>query len=296
MERYKCSLSHFLLNKAVSELNEPSDNPARLAAIDSLRVTFKRENPNVTLIKENDGFLLKFLRARKFQETKTLELLKNYHIQTSQWPQVFQKARKAKEMDLALTSGAVGPLDGKAKNGSVVVLTRYGKGQSSLLDGIALSYLTLDLLSDKEETQINGVTLIHDLAYATPRLIWQFDCRVIRRWLKLLNNGIPITLKNVIYVHQPFNFGSVFNVIYGMIDTTEKEKIVIVGKSYWRLYEYVDQSYLPPAFQGQGPQIDEEGWKTEILKRIDSNNADLTGIYSANTMCRLLGTPSISAR
>lgn len=58
--RYECTLSADLLEKAVTELNEPRDNNERLKAIDVLREAFlKKYSDKYTLIRSDDAFLLR---------------------------------------------------------------------------------------------------------------------------------------------------------------------------------------------------------------------------------------------
>lgn len=58
--RYECTLSPELLEIAVKELNEPSDNNERLKAIDDLREAFlKKYGEKYTLIRSDDAFLLR---------------------------------------------------------------------------------------------------------------------------------------------------------------------------------------------------------------------------------------------
>jgi len=44
-----------------------------------LKAKFKSTYPDLTLIREDDLFIIRFLRARKFDQERALAILYNYH-------------------------------------------------------------------------------------------------------------------------------------------------------------------------------------------------------------------------
>ena len=68
MARYKFTLSAHTLSYAANQLQEPKEDEHRHAAIDSLLSEFKSQYPRITLKREDDEFILSFLRARKFDQ------------------------------------------------------------------------------------------------------------------------------------------------------------------------------------------------------------------------------------
>ena len=109
-KRYRWTLSPQILEKAVRELNEPTDDSKRLVAIDKFREAFKNENRVLPLLTEDDAFLLKFLRARRFDQDKALKLLKHYHIHRREWPEMLVKLENPLMMEKTLAAGVVCPL------------------------------------------------------------------------------------------------------------------------------------------------------------------------------------------
>lgn len=87
---YVCSLTEDLVAKAREELQEKPE--WRLRDVQALRDMVRKECPNLSTSLE-DAFLLRFLRARKFDYDRALQLLINYHSCRRSWPEVFNNLR-----------------------------------------------------------------------------------------------------------------------------------------------------------------------------------------------------------
>lgn len=88
--RYACTLTPELEAKAREELQEKPE--WRLRDVQALRDMVLKERPNLRT-RLDDAFLLRFLRARKFDYDRALQLLLNYHASRRAWPEVFQDLR-----------------------------------------------------------------------------------------------------------------------------------------------------------------------------------------------------------
>ena len=267
METYQCTLSESTIAKAQTELHEPTDNNSRIDAINELRSSFKTNYPECFLMREDDKFFLMFLRARKFNLNSSLDLLHNYHVQQSNWPEFFRKVNNLNSLNEAITAGVVWPLCGKAKNSSAVVVTRFGKDKVTLIDGLALFYFALEkMLEYQEENQINGFIIIHDLAFAGVKVAVQINSQLKKKVLNLLHNALPIRLKKVIMVNQPFIFTAIFNVVKSLLPQKTKERVSVCGNSYNVVLENVDKGLLPKALSGSAPDYDATRIKFEIYR------------------------------
>uniref|UniRef100_A0A8B9HXI4 Tocopherol (alpha) transfer protein-like n=1 Tax=Astyanax mexicanus TaxID=7994 RepID=A0A8B9HXI4_ASTMX len=84
---YSCTLTPELVAKAREELQEKPE--WRLRDVQALRDMILKEQPNLRT-RLDDAFLLRFLRARKFDYDRAMQLLLNYHGSRRAWPEVFQ--------------------------------------------------------------------------------------------------------------------------------------------------------------------------------------------------------------
>ena len=264
--RYECNLSPKVLAKAVEELNEPEDNAERLRAIDELREAFIKANPEMKLIRDDDSFILRFLRARKFNQEKALKMITNYHIQTTSWPEVFDKVKNPSLIKNTLDAGVVLPLKGRAKDGSAIVIGRPGIGENPVvIDLYASIFMTMEKMVEDEETQIHGVTVIQDLAYYGMDYVRQTTPAISKRFIAVVQDSLPLRVKSLNVTNEP----KIFDIVYAIASPFMKEKIkkryMFHGQDFSKLYQIIDKSVLPPMFAGSGPDLDPQEWKSELM-------------------------------
>ena len=119
---YVCSLTEDLVAKAREELQEKPE--WRLRDVQALRDMVRKECPNLSTSLE-DAFLLRFLRARKFDYDRALQLLINYHSCRRSWPEVFNNLRPSALKEV-LASGFLTVLPHTDPRGCHVLCLRPG--------------------------------------------------------------------------------------------------------------------------------------------------------------------------
>ena len=119
---YVCSLTEDLVAKAREELQEKPE--WRLRDVQALRDMVRKECPNLSTSLE-DAFLLRFLRARKFDYDRALQLLVNYHSCRRSWPEVFNNLRPSALKEV-LASGFLTVLPHTDPRGCHVLCLRPG--------------------------------------------------------------------------------------------------------------------------------------------------------------------------
>lgn len=119
---YVCTLSSELIAKAREELQEKPE--WRLRDVQALRDMVCKDYPNLGTCLD-DAFLLRFLRARKFDYDRALQLLVNYHCCRRSWPEVFTNL-KPSAVKAVLESGFVTVLSHLDNEGRHVVCIRPG--------------------------------------------------------------------------------------------------------------------------------------------------------------------------
>lgn len=83
-----------------------------------------QEQPNLRT-RLDDAFLLRFLRARKFDYDRALQLLLNYHAGRKAWPEVFQDL-KPSTVKHVLDLGFLTVLPRPDPNGRYILCLRPG--------------------------------------------------------------------------------------------------------------------------------------------------------------------------
>ena len=126
---YTCTLTPELVAKAREELQEKPE--WRLRDAQALRDMILKEQPNLRT-RLDDAFLLRFLRARKFDYDRALQLLLNYHGGRKAWPEVFQDL-KPSTVKHVLDLGFLSVLPHPDPSGRYILCLRPGQWLFSLL-------------------------------------------------------------------------------------------------------------------------------------------------------------------
>ena len=257
--RYAWSLSDDDLIVAVSQLNEPEDNNERLLRIDNLRDEFISKNKHLTLIRNDDGFLLRFLRAKKFHHSKALNMLTNYHTRLPAWTAVFEKIKNPQLIKHVYDAGCYVVLKGKAKDGSTVCIARPGKIENPQLeDFLAAAFLSYEQLLKDEKVQIYGITIIEDMTHFGYQMFKQLlTFKQIKLLFGILQDCMPIRIRSLNYVYESALYDLLHYVfVVPFMKEKMRKRIQFYGKNVKALEKIVDLSFLPPAYGGTGDPVD----------------------------------------
>ena len=267
--RYFCKLTNEDLSKAVEELNEPENNHDRLERIEELRSAFYQECKDSQLIRDDDYFLLRFLRAKKFDKAKALKLLINYHKVRRGSPDTLETIKNPMLIKHVLDEGCFFPINGKAKDGSTVCIARPGKVKNAdIHEFFAAAIASVEILLENEQVQIYGITLIEDFSYFGLNMAQQMGPLVAKRYLGWLQNAMPMRVKSINIVNEPKLFDVVFAIMRPFLKEKMKNRLQIHGNSFDLLHQIVDPAVLPPLFKGTGSNLDGEiieSWKKIVL-------------------------------
>ena len=165
-------LSGATLEKAVRELNEPESDGQRLQLINELRRRLKTWKPKekheegVTLSRlDDDKFLLRFLRAKKFDLNRAEQLYINYYTFRHKHAGLLGDITP-QAADGVFQAGIVTVLPHRTKDGCRVVVLRPSKWEiEAISPGLIMktTLVVLDKLLEEEETQVHGVTVFENL-------------------------------------------------------------------------------------------------------------------------------------
>eukprot|EP00069_Balaena_mysticetus_P014805 bmy_08768T0 len=217
---YVCSLTEDLVAKAREELQEKPE--WRLRDVQALRDMVRKECPNLSTSLE-DAFLLRFLRARKFDYDRALQLLINYHSCRRSWPEVFNNLRPSALKEV-LASGFLTVLPHTDPRGCHILCLRPDRWIPSnypITENIRAIYLTLEKLIQSEETQVNGIVILADYKGVSLSKASHFGPFIAKKVIGILQDGFPIRIKAVHVVNEPRIFKGIFAIIKPFL----KEKI-----------------------------------------------------------------------
>lgn len=195
--------SELSLKDAFQELNENLDT--RSLDVEALRDRIKLR-PDVLINRDDDEFLIRFLRCRKFDKDRAFELLLNYN-QFRRKHQSFFKSLKVSCLRPVFEDGL--PLVSPVRDqlGRNVIYLFSGSWNTTLYtfeDILRALLLTVEYLIESERTQLFGVVLVIDFTG------WKLaDAQLIKKQhlldaINVFQNCFPARFKGVHLINQPW--------------------------------------------------------------------------------------------
>lgn len=262
---YTCTLTPELVAKAREELQEKPE--WRLRDVQALRDMILKDHPNLRT-RLDDAFLLRFLRARKFDYDRALQLLLNYHASRRAWPEVFQDL-KPSTVRHVLDLGFLTVLPRPDPHGRYILCLRPGKWKPNdypFVDNIRAIYLTLEKLIQPEETQVNGVVILVDYAGVGLSQASNPGPLLAKKVVGILQDGFPIRIKAVNIINEPRIFKGIFAIIKPFLKEKMAERFVLHGSDLASLHRVIPQSVLPEEYGGVSGRLDMSAWSRTLLE------------------------------
>lgn len=267
--KYQCSLSAELLEKAENELNEKETLRDRdIQALRDMVLLHKGLKSRT-----DDAFLLRFLRARKFDHDRAYNMLINYYTMRARNADILDHI-KPSSVEHIYDYGVVTVLPRRDQQGRRIVYFRPGKWnpyECQLTDIIKTALLGLEVAILDEQTQVCGVVVIKnmtDLGVVQARNIKR---RAVKLWLSLLQDVFPMRLKAIHVVNEPSIFSTIFTIVKPFLKQKTAKRLHFHASSLESLREHFDVDLLPEELGGRLPPGDElaKNWKAEVLSHTE---------------------------
>ena len=252
-------LSGKSLEKAKEELNEDPAN--RMKSIEELRDKIaswkpaKNEEKSLALGRTESKFLLMFLRARKFDVDKALQLYINYHAFRLKHSSML-KDLNLKAIEHVLHTGVIKVLDSRFVDGSKAICVYPGRWDSvniPFVDNFRATLLVLDRLVEDEETQVHGFSVIYDFtdsSFMSMLKVAQSELITKGVLMELLQESFPARFKGVHLVKQPWYISIVLSVIRPFMKQKLRDRILGHGYNLDSLHRYIESDGLPQELGG----------------------------------------------
>lgn len=167
-------ISGSTLDKAMKELGEIPER--RMEMIEKLRDKLKlwqadpgdsdEESLTLPLNKiEEDAFLLRFLRARKFDIERSTKLFVNYFKYRSKYSSMLGEL-SAKAVEQTLKANIISVLPHRSESGCKILVAKIGLfdlEERSIESILRMLLVILDQLIEDEDTQVHGIVVCEDL-------------------------------------------------------------------------------------------------------------------------------------
>jgi len=253
-QEYHSSLHKNLQVKARKELNETKE--ARENGIRQLREKLD-SNGSLPLPRNEDKFLLRFLRHSKFDVQKAYIRTQNYSNTWIKYSSDVEAMRNFRDVAVLWTKkfGLMPKRDG---NGSRIL---YMDVECSDVDEFDTNgclqglFILGELMLEEEETQISGFHVICKADQWTFRQMYNVQPFALKKLANILSRDMPLRVKGIHIVNSPTFIKWIFNLLSSLF-STKISKRMFFHSNEKELHKYIDPDYLPADVGGNLPEFD----------------------------------------
>ncbi|XP_015173891.1 PREDICTED: clavesin-2 [Polistes dominula] len=256
---------------AVKELRETEENVQK--GIETLRKYI--EDDETLHFKTDDEFLIIFLRVCKYYPKSTYELIKRIADFKLKNASLINNLMPADEKVTLLEHNVVNVLKGRDDKRRRVLILNVGKSwdpsKVSADQIFRVLYLIHIAAIYEPETQVRGSVVIMDFDGLSMKQVMGLTPSFSMRLLTFIQDAVPMRLKEVHIVKQPFIFKMVWKMFSPFVREKLNKRLYFHGTNMSELHKCISPSHLPKNYGGLLPEIDYKSadWYPTIIKYED---------------------------
>ncbi|OQR77050.1 alpha-tocopherol transfer protein-like [Tropilaelaps mercedesae] len=237
----------------------------------------------------DDEFLLRFLRAKKFNLQRAVRTYKRYFRIRLVDPERFMPVGKgpkdyagAFELEVGALLEQLNPLDG-----TTTIIWRVGKWSPScgldLRDIVTPTAMVGDLSLEDPQVQVNGVRFIIDLEKMQYSYLRYIPFSAIKALVMALQDGYPARFKGVHVVHNTSLWDFIYSAARPLLAPKQRARFHLHGNDLSSLHRFIPAEILPSEYGGTAGHFS-GGW---ILKKLYENHEKFVrnSYYGYNVPC-----------
>ncbi|XKL68220.1 hypothetical protein PGB90_003711 [Kerria lacca] len=270
-------------SKKVAE-NELRETPERvIESVNELRKILKVDKS--LQYDDSEEFLIMMLRPVKFYPESAYGLMKRIADFRKANAEILKNVSPETDKDSFLNSKVVNVLVDRDQKRRRILVMNLGSNWNPKELNIDKLFRILYLIHFgalmEPLTQVHGSIIIMDFTDLSRTQAFAFTPAFSKRLLTFIQEVVPLRIKAVHIVFQPFVFKIVWNLFKPFIGAKLKSRIFFHGAKLASLHEHIDPNYLPEEYGGTRGKIDYSGadWYP-VLAELENTIKDIQKVHN----------------
>ncbi|KAK9878597.1 hypothetical protein WA026_022858 [Henosepilachna vigintioctopunctata] len=239
-------------------------------AVKELRDLLKEEKDLLVPI-DNDDWLIRFLRPCKFYPESAFELIKRYYNFKVKHAVHYDGLIPSKESNI-FNANILTVFPNRDQEGRRILVielgTKWDTKKVTLDEVFKGCVLFLELAMLEQESQVCGAVVIFDMDGLSLSQTTKFTPAFAKRIVDWLQESVPLRIKNIHIVNQPYIFKMVFALFKPFLKEKLRNRIIFHGTDRQSLHKYLDPEVLPECYGGTRtiPRVNGDQWLQLLVK------------------------------
>ncbi|CAG0898826.1 unnamed protein product [Darwinula stevensoni] len=206
----------------------------------------------------DDRFLIRFLRARKYNHDRALRMLKTYYAMKAAYPTLFTQLQPS-----LLTSvwsqniyHGLTDQDDEGRSVSILQLGLWDPSVSSVEEMFRAVLACLEYASMDPSIQVCGVVGIFDCKGLAFHHAKHFTPSLAQKGASVLKDCFPIRFKGIHVLNEPLIVDMLFSMLKPFLSTKILTRFHFHGENLESLHQHVPKRILPCLYGGEKPTLD----------------------------------------
>jgi len=217
-----------------------------------------KENDTLTY-KDTDEYLMIFLRPNKFYAQSAYDLMVRLATFKAKNQKIVGNPLPTEEKKLFTDNSVVNVLvDRDHKNRRILILSMGSAWDPKRMTSEELFkvlYMIQVASLVEEETQVRGVVIIIDFHGLSTKQVMAMSPSFAMTLLLYIQESMPLRLKEVHIVRQPFLFNMVWPMFKQFVGDKLKNRLFFHGTKMSSLHKHLDVNTLPEDYGGKKPKL-----------------------------------------
>jgi len=270
--------------KAQQELNEPADPAQRLAAIAHVYDAFVAQHgaglasfllngsSSTGGVEDRDEAVLRFLRVRKYDEARTLQLMAHFAAYKRDYASFFFVSPPGDEGANALRAmyaqRVVGVLPQTSKDGCIVMYLRLARidfARYTIADVFRGMLIFHTEIMRDPRVQTHGLRIIQNLDGLSLMFFRHAGADDRKRMFAWIQDSMPARVKGLHVLHHGFIFSVLFGLISPLLSAKMRSRFRLCGNDASGVADYIDPTNVPDEVEGGRLPMDSVQWQPRFL-------------------------------